>query len=1306
MQDPQVFSKKQISFHNLNVDKGLSQNSVVSIAQDSIGYLWFATQDGLNKYDGKTFKYYNKQFEDVTKLNYSKLGKIYIDKTNNTWIITNSEKLEKYDPKKDEFDVITNIPSVSNLYQDKNLNLYIGTYSNGLYAIINKTKDTLQLFNKEDQKVTVYDFLELENEIIVSGSNTIFKVSKKDFEYTKIISNDKASINYSALTELSDGTISIGSYSQGLYLLQKDGITLSQFTGFTNYALPINLNIESTLLDNYNRLWVATYGRGVYVINFNTKTIENFMTQGHNPYALHYNDALTLFQDFTGNIWVGTDGAGLSYFDEHLLKFNVLTNDQLPRNIYVDVARAITVNPINNDIWVGTSGKGLTSINLEKKQFKSLTTSNSKLKSNRVMSLYYVDDELWIGYQDKGLDILDSNGKSLKYNSAAEKELQTTPIWCINMDINKKVWFGTGGEGLLQFEKRDGIVERYLHNPYDENSLPSDYIRTICNGNKNEIWIGTEDKGICVLNIETKKITRIKGITDKIKSIYFDDDNQYLWIGTNGNGLKKLNTKTLKTTTYTVDQGLPNNVIYSIIKDNNNNLWLSSNRGITMFNESHSKPTIVNYDKYDGLQAFEFNTGAYFKDHNNNMYFGGLDGINWFKPEELTINLVKPRTIISDFQLFNKSVTLNPNRVFKHDENTIKISFSSLHFSQPDLNNYKYQLINHDKDWIESGNNNTAYYSNLTPNTYTFQVISSNYDGIWNETPAKYTFTIKQAWYNTTIARFIYFILGLITIIVVYKYFKWRWHINSQLRLEHAETERLKNLDEFKSKLFANISHEFRTPLTLILGPAERRLSDKNISSKNKESLTLISQNAKRLLNLVDQLIDLTQLETGHLNLKVAKGDLSTLIHQLISAFKYQIQEKQIRFKTKIDDVNEAYFDRDIIEKIMTNLLANAVKYTPRNGFINFSALLLDKHLVITFINNGNTIKSEEINKLFTRFYQVNPNADGVGIGLALVKELVTLTNGSLIANTINDDELQFTVTIPIHKEAFNEEDFIDPTQIENNIELNDEQTIHEEDTYDEDQIVSEKPIILVVEDNTQLRQFIKSILQEKFKILVAINGKTGLKKALDNIPDLIISDIMMPEMDGIELCSTLKNNTLTNHIPVILLTAKSGEENELKGLDVGADDFISKPFNSKILLKRADNLINLSKSLQKRYSQYTILRPKDIAVTNLDREFLSQIEDILKEHLIEPDFNAQKFSELMLMSRMQLHRKLIALTGLTTSQFIRSQRLKLAVKFIKESNLTIAEIAYSVGFNTPSYFIKCFKETYNITPSDYIPKK
>ena len=1264
--------------------------------------MWFATQDGLNRYDGKTFKIYNKQFEDVTKITHSKLGKIYIDRLNNLWIIVNSGKLEKYDIKTDAFNSVSNVENISTIYQTQSKNYFIGTYGSGLFHINYKTNDTSQIFSKEDRSKTINAILEKNDTILAASNNGIYRISKATLKYKKINCSESKQINFSCIATVNNANIWIGSYGNGLFYVNNNHNIIKQFNGFKDNSLPTNLNIEALLVDKYQRLWIGTYGRGIYIIDFVKQKIHNYTVQQYNPYALNYNDVLSLFEDSTGNIWIGTDGGGLSYYDEHLLKFNVLTNNQLPRDVNVDVARTICVNPKDNTIWVGTSGKGLTNINLKTNTYKTLTTGNSNLNSNRIMSLNYIGEDLWVGFQDKGLDILHKNGSISHFNSATTPKLDATAVWSIANYNENSTWLATGGYGVILFNKFNGIVEHFQHDAENTNSIPSNNIRALAIGEKNQLWIGSEDKGVCLLNTNTKTVERINGIPYKIKSLFFDTNEKILWIGTNGNGLIKYNHNSKIITAYTTEQGLPNNVIYGILKDNKQNLWLSSNRGITMFNESDLNLSIINYDQYDGLQAFEFNTGAYTKDHNGTLYFGGLQGINWFKPEQLTLNKIKPKTIISGLYVFNEPIPLNNKNTFNHDENTLTFTFASLHFSQPELNSYKYKLEGHDKDWIDIGNNNAAYYSNLEPKTYTFKVISSNYDGIWNEVPATYNFTIKRAWYNTITAKLIYAVLFLVLGVLIYRYVTWRWYIKTQLRLKQVETERLKHLDEFKTRLFTNISHEFRTPLTLILGPAKNQLAQPDISETTKEELSLIHTNALRLLNLVDQLIDLAKLETGYLKLNVECGNISVLVNQLISSFKYQVNQKKINFKSNIEVIDNAWFDRDVIEKIMVNLLANAVKYTPKKGHIYVDVIKKEEYLVATILNNGSKINPKNINQLFNRFYQINPDADGVGIGLALVKELVALNKGSIIANNINDDELQFTVTLPINKDAFK------PSEIKEGLNFEDSipsplDNIDHDDLIDKATNPTDKPIILVVEDNLQLSNYIKSILKPNYKVIKASNGKRGLEVAIKKIPNLIISDIMMPKMNGIEFCEAIKTNTLTSHIPFILLTAKTGETNELEGLDVGADDFITKPFNSKILLKRVDNLITLSKSLQKRYTQYSFLKPKDVAISNLDELFFKQIEVVLKTHLNDPEFNTQIFSKLMTMSRMQLHRKLVALTGLSTTQFIKSQRLKSAITLLKESDLTIAEVAYQVGFNSASYFIKCFKETYNTTPNNYL---
>ncbi|GAA0747040.1 two-component regulator propeller domain-containing protein [Gaetbulibacter jejuensis] len=1277
----ETITEKPFSFNTLTINDGLSQNSVISIAQDSIGYLWLATQDGLNKYNGKSFKHYDKQFEDITRPNFSKLGKIYIDKQNRLWIITNSGNLELYNPKTDTFKHLERFNNVSSIFQDKALHNYIGTYGKGLFKIDTTTKDTLQVLNDHDKLKTIYEFIETDTAIIAAASGAVFQINNNTYNEINVESHTNA--NFSALTKDKDDNIWLGTFGQGLYLKENNKVS---FIKYQHSQLPNDLNIEDLLIDSKNRLWIATYGNGAYLLNLENNTVTNFKADKNNPFAIHYNDILCLYEDATGVIWLGSDGTGASYYDAHLIKFNVLTNNQVPKNVNVDVVRSISTD-VNNNLWIGTSGKGLTHINFNNNEYKTYTINNSSIASDRIISLLYNNNKLWIGHQGFGLNIRTDSGD---YHSFPE--ISNLTIWRIIKENDNQSWLCTERNGIILFDIDKGIVKQFNT---DNSTLSTNDIKTAIKGNEHTLWIGTDDKGLYNLNLKTNEITNIKSLNDKIKSLHYD--NEILWIGTNGKGLKKYNTINGSLDVYNKVDGLPNNVIYGILPDKENNLWLSTNYGISKLN---IKDTIFeNYSNYDGLQALEFNTGAYYKDENENLYFGGLEGLNWFNPNQLTFNPIKPKTIISKFEIFTEGYPLKQNSTFKFNQNTVTFTFSSLHFSQPERNLYKYQLVNHDENWINSENNNSAHYTNLPPNDYTFKVISSNYDGVWNTTPATFTFTILQPWYLSKLAIVCYALLFLISMYLLYRYFKWRWHMKMQLQFEHNETERLKKLDEFKTRIYTNISHEFRTPLTLISGPIEKQLSKSNLTEDDKKELSLVQNNSKRLLNLVNQLLDLSKLESGNLKLSVSKGNITAFLKQIAASFEYKAKDKNIHFSHKIQSIPEAWFDKDVIEKITTNLLSNAVKYAPVNGQIYFAAIEKNGQIIITIINNGNTISSKELSKLFQRYYQNNKNADGVGIGLSLVKELAILSHGNIVAHTMNTDDIQFTVTLPIERSFYNISEINEDTKT-----VNDElDTVIETPETSEEQAINnskDKPILLIVEDDKDIREFISSIFKNDYDIKEAPNGESGIKKAIKYIPDIIISDIMMPKIDGIELCNTLKKDEKTSHIPIILLTAKSGDENEIKGLETGADDYIVKPFNSNKLKIRVEKLIELRQKLQSRYSAHFEL--SSISTTPVDQQFLTKLKTILNDYIIDSSFNSNVLSKKMAMSRMQLHRKLKAITGFSTTEFIRNERLKLAVNLLKDSDLNISEIAYQVGFNTPSYFIKCFKDVYKSTPSEF----
>ncbi|MCF6168828.1 response regulator [Lutibacter sp.] len=503
---------------------------------------------------------------------------------------------------------------------------------------------------------------------------------------------------------------------------------------------------------------------------------------------------------------------------------------------------------------------------------------------------------------------------------------------------------------------------------------------------------------------------------------------------------------------------------------------------------------------------------------------------------------------------------------------------------------------------------------------------------------------------------------------------------------------------------FTNISHEFRTPLTLISGPIQQQLKKRQLSKTDRTNFEVIQRNTTRLLALVNQLLDISKIESGSLKLKVAPYNLTSFLEKLLDGFSFMTNQKEINFKVNINSIpKETWFDKDIVEKIVTNLLSNAIKYTPIKGTIIAEAFVKENKLKFIIKNTGAGIAPNKVIKIFDRFYQANNNSEGIGIGLALVKELVVLHKGKIKAESILNQWTTFTILLPIYKKVFKENEIIsDPVFDENSLTIN----LSNKNTYElENKIINEEtenPIALIVEDNKDMNNYIGTLLKDEYTIIQAVNGEEGIKLALEYVPDIVICDIMMPLKNGVVLCNTLKTNELTNHIPIILLTAKAGEENQISGIKAGADAYITKPFNNELLLLKVAQLIAIRKKLQVRYSQEVILKPTDIAINSIDERFLNQVQSVLDSKLIESSFHVDEFCKAVGMSRMQLHRKLKVLTGLSTSEFIRSQRLKLAAQLLKSSDINISQVGYSVGFNNHAYFSKCFKKIYNCTPSEY----
>ncbi|WP_188363229.1 hybrid sensor histidine kinase/response regulator transcription factor [Flavobacterium orientale] len=1284
-----ALSQSTISFRQLSVVDGLSQNSAVSVAQDVEGFLWIATQDGLNRYDGNDFKVFPLQFEDITKPNYSYLGKVYCFADSSVWALPSDRNLYRFDRATATFQKSDLDFSLSAFLVDNQATLWYGTHASGLFYQGSKDKAPKRFTLPDADDATLFDLKQSKSKkVVLAGSGIVGEVSSISQTFTSYL-KEATSINYSSITEDNSGLLWIGSYGAGLWVKTPNQPHIQPFSAiFPKLSLPASLNVQAIYADSKNRLWVATYGDGLYLIAPDRKTLTHFKHQKRDSRTIHYDDVLSVFEDYSGTLWFGTDGGGLSYYDSFLEKFTPYLNAQTPENVSIDVVRAIAKDAANF-LWIGTSGKGLTRYDLTQATWKTFTTTNLPgLQSNRIMSLFsHKSGDLWVGTQEGGLHIFDSNGRV----SSLLQETGAGPhtIWQIFQDQKARLWLATRDMGLVLVDEKGRLLRSYDFATATETGSKLS-IRTVREGG-GYLWLGTDYNGLIRFHPETGRSRFYKSgplehslSSNQIKSLYYEKDKNLLWIGTNGRGLDVLDVATQRFYNFSEKDGLANGVIYGILSDSNPNLWLSSNKGITKFylpNGFDSKPNVVNFSNYDGL-ATEFNTGAYYQATNGELYFGSLEGFYAFKPEFIQSNTVVPKTKITKVDVFNAPLDISEAVRLSHKENTLTFYFAALQFSLPEKNQYKYRLLPLDEKWNSSGNIPFARYTNLPPGNYTFEVVGANYDGYWGTSSDTFHFTIAQPWYANTVSFVVYAFLFLLFLYWLYLYFMAQLNY----KIKQDEAEQLKTINAYKTKLFSDLSHEIRTPLTLMAIPLQQQMTNPNLPIEVKNELVTVSKNKDRIITLVDQLHDLTQVELGTIALRVSEGDLYLMVSSLVHSFAYVAHEKQIALQSKLSIQERAWFSEDVLLKILTNLLSNAVKFCPSGGVILFEATLTSSKQLEVTVQNDIAKPIEKPDQLFDRFYREQKTIEGSGIGLSLAKELVELHKGTLVFYAKQKYKAVFKLTLPLAQEHYA------------NDEIAPGKPVNESTSQP-----SVKPTasLLIVEDHEDLRAALVTLFQANYLLYEATNGLDALEIAKKELPDLVISDVMMPKMDGLALCQALKTSEFTSHIPVLLLTAKADEEAERTGISEGADAYIKKPFHVELLQLKVEKLIESRQLLREKYKHAVTFTPSELAVSTTEMKFMEKLQTVVDDHIKDCSFDITQFCDFMGMSRMQLHRKLKAVTGQSTGDFIKSNRLKIADALLLKTDLQIAEVAYLSGFNSASYFIKSFKEQFGVTPTE-----
>lgn len=1336
---------KDIRFEHITTNDGLPQGYVTSIIQDGFGFLWFGTQNGLVKYDGYNFNEYMYKKDDTNSISDNWITKIAVDNENNIWVGTGGKGLSKITPTEKiiryPFNVNDgtgiNASFVSDILIDKEGIIWFATTGGGLSRYSKKEnkfkyyiKNGNNIYSPSDNNTAV--LFEDSKGFIWIGTRDCgldrFDKKNETFKNFRNIENENSSLIFnrvSSITEDRKGNLWIGTYGKGLDKFDPINEKFSHYNpGNSKYYGLIDSLISRVYIDSDGTLWVGTDDKGIYIYDPKQNYFHNYTPNFEDPTSIGDNRIWSIYEDILGIIWFGGFTGGLSKYDKNknwFRHYKSIPNN--PNSLKDKFVKAIIVDK-NNQLWIGHN-KGITIINRQTKEYSHLLENSKKSNNTLVRALCEdVDGSIWIGTWGDGLiNYAPSSGKIKDYllDPNDTTSLTSNHVRYIYLDSKKQLWICTT-IGLNKFDRRNDCFERFINNPSDSNSLSNNLLYKIIEDSFGNYWIGTADGLVRYSHVSKRFKTFLHSTEesgsisdDRIRSIYQDSKGS-LWVGTFGGGLNKFNYQDNTFTPYTTENGLANNVVYEIIEDDSSNLWLSTNNGLSMFN-TKSK-TFRNYSIQDGLQDNEFNGGASYKSLDGEMFFGGVNGINSFQVEEVTKNnSTIPSLVITEFRILNEKVTpishpelLNENIntisgiELNYDQNFISFEFAALNFSLPSKNQYKYILKGLEKNWnFTTSNNRFANYTNLNPGDYTFIVSAANDNGEWNEEGISLPIIILPPWWLTWWANTIYLITVVFLVVLGGYLQKKKIKVKNEFRLKELENEKLKEIFQMKSKFYDNISHEFRTPLTLIMGPIER-LRRTETNTETQRLYKFILRNSEKLLKLINQLLYLSKLESGTMKLNAQKSDIVSFTKAIVLSFRLLSVKKNIKLEINHrKEIIPIYFDKEKMTQIISNIMSNAIKYTPANGMIK--VYIEDKPdqgtIFIKFSDTGIGISDSDIPKIFDRFYQATNSSSkkvlGTGIGLSLTKDLVRLHHGEIKVESELGKGSTFTLSLPIgRKHLEDNEVIIDDSDAEEIFTSILEETIKQKGKK------KELPLLLIVDDDEEIRKYIINIVESNYRVIEAGDGKEAFLKALRYVPDLIISDIVMPVVSGVRLCEKIKQNLATCHIPFILLTAKVSEEEKIIGLEHGADDYLTKPFYDLELLVRIKNLIDQRHKLRERYLKEAEIHPTEVAVTSLDKKFINNIINIVDNNISNPNLSIEDLVDQLAISRAQLYRKFSSVLGERPNDFIRKYRIKRAAQLIEQDFGNITQVAYEVGFNDLSYFSKSFKNVFNVKPHDY----
>ena len=1287
------------SFKQLKVEDGLSHNSVISMLQDDNGFLWFGTKDGLNRYDGYNFKVFRNEPDIENSLGSNFIRCLY-QFNNFLWVGTDTG-LFQYNDKTESFTLIesTKDKPVLDIEGDSNGNLWFIASGN-----LHKLPVSQKSFKEEvfDKFYTSFITTNKEGEVFVSSSDLFYQYIPQNNSFKRIdLEANKGDLKNLIITTInaqSKDSIFIGTKNRGALLFNRKTNTLTPLLKENENPL----FVREFLMKNSKELWIASES-GIFIYNLVNGTYQNYKKNYNNPYSLSDNAIYSLVLDREDGVWIGTYFGGVNYYPKQYTPIDRYFPRVGENSISGNAIREIKKDSFGN-IWIGTEDAGLNKFDPKTGDFQNY----SSVRNQGILSHYNIHgllprkDELWIGTFEHGLDIMDiKTGKIKRHYGTSPQEggIRSDFILYIYETRNKDVYILTSS-GIHRykpesksFELIEGFPEIYHYTTFIED-------------NKGVLWAGTYWDGLFYYNPKTndKGFYRFErnnksSLSSNVINGLFEDSNNNLWITTE-NGLNLFNPKKNNFSRYTTEDGLPSNVTYSILEDNDSNLWISTSNGLVEFNTKKQEFKI--FTKSNGLLSDQFNYSSAFKDKKGKMYFGSVNGLISFNPDEFKQNKYHPPIYITNIQINNQdvsvkkenspldtSITFSENIKLNNQQSTFTLEFASLSYTAPEMTKYWYKLEGLSDNWIPIGKNHQVSFNELPAGDYTFKVKALNSHGVWSSENSSLKIEILPPFLTSNFAYTFYTILLILFIFYLLRYYHRYNRDKNNNRIKELENDKEKEIYQAKIEFFTNIAHEIRTPLTLIKSPLEKLLSLKYKSMEIPKNLGIMERNTSRLLDLVNELLDFRKTEMKHVKLSFVEVNISQLMEETYIRFSQLIKDENIQFNiTKQEDIY-AFVDEEAIKKILSNLFSNAIKYCEYKVQVNL--IQTEDQFKIIVKNDGDKIPIELKKHIFEPFFRVpgETKKSGTGIGLSLAHSLAELHHGKLFININNTSLNEFILQIPLHQDnefkAFQNK----YKEVEKSEKIR--------------KFNKNSSLILVAEDNVELADFIFNELSENYNVIVTSNGREAWKAICKYEVDIVLTDVMMPFKSGIELCKEIKEDIDKSHIPVILLTAKSALSAKIEGLESGADAYISKPFSLNHLQVQISNLLQNRKSIIGHYNSSPLAHLKSLSLAEGDKTFISQLDQQIDENLKDPNLNVEKLARLMNMSRSTLYRKIKDISNLSPNELIIETRLKKAAYLLKTSNLKIYEISEKVGFKSQSSFGRSFQKRFKMTASEFI---